>query len=164
MSGAVAPKRDHAAEALDTLRSAVLAEAPALKAEVESYARALRDLHAASDLMPGMQAAVSAALAAEAVGKAASAVREATRAALVRCFDETGCPGVMTQGHTATVVAGRRAVVVTDPDALPAEFLTVPAPDKAAIAKALAAGRTVSGAVLANGAEPHLQIKARKTP
>ena len=94
---AAAPKRDYAAEALETLRSAVLAEAPALKAEVESYARALRDLHAASDLMPGMQAAVAVALAVEALGKAAAAVREATRAALVRCFDETGCPGVMTR-------------------------------------------------------------------
>ena len=158
---AAAPKRDYAAEALETLRSAVLAEAPALKAEVESYARALRDLHAASDLMPGMQAAVAVALAAEAVAKAANAVEAQARDALMRCIEETGAPGVMTHTHTAGVQDSKRAVVITDPKMLPAKYWSPPNPDKDAISKALHDKQVVPGAMLAN-TKSHLKITPRK--
>lgn len=160
MSAAAAP-RDYAAEALDALRSAVLAEAPALKAEVEGYARALRDLHDAAELVPGMQATVAVVLAAEAVAKAAGVVEAQARDALMRCIEETGAPGVMTHTHTAGVQDSKRAVIVTDPDALPPQYWSDPKPDKDAISKALHAGQDVAGAVLAN-TKPHLKITSRR--
>lgn len=160
MSAAATP-RDYAAEALDALRLGVLTPAPALKAEVDGYARALRDLHDAAELVPGMEATVAVVLAAEAVAKAAGAVEAQARDALMRCIEETGAPGVMTHTHTAGVQDSKRAVVITDPVALPRQYWSDPKPDKDAISKALHAGQDIPGAVLAN-TKPHLKITPRK--
>lgn len=158
---AAAPKRDHAAEALDALRSGVLAPAPALKAEVDGYARSLRGLHDATELVAGMEATVAVVLAAEAVAKAAGVVKDAARDALMRCIEDTGAPGVMTHTHTAGVQDSKRAVVITDEAVLPPQYWSKPTPDKEAISKALHAKQVVPGAVLAN-TKPHLKIMPRK--
>lgn len=57
------------------------------------------------------------------------------------------------------VTSAKPGVVVTDPDALPAEFVRVRRePDKVAIGSAIASGATVPGAEMRNGL-PSLRIK-----
>jgi Siphovirus Gp157 len=62
---------------------------------------------------------------------------------------------------TATIAAGRPAVVVTDEAAIPEGFIrTTRAPDKALIGAALKAGGAVPGAEMSNAA-PTIQIRSK---
>lgn len=111
-----------------------------------------------SDLIPTMQAAVSLLLRLEEQEAAAKAAAERLKAALVEALDAT--TGSIKAGiHTASVVNGRPSAVITDDAAIPAEYMETPPPrpDKARIARALANGIAVPGAVLRNGA-PYLRI------
>lgn len=111
-----------------------------------------------------MRASAGLILAAEGVADAASAVAERARAALAAAMLDTGAPAVLTDSHRVSAHEGRRAVVVTDPAAVPAELWArpEPKPDKAAIGKRLAAGEAVPGARFGNGGDPFLSFHIRK--
>lgn len=62
---------------------------------------------------------------------------------------------------TVSLSPGRAGVVVTDPDALPDDFVRITrAPDKTAIGCALAEGKEVPGACIAN-AKPVLTVRTK---
>ena len=67
-------------------------------------------------------------------------------------LDALGMDKFRSAEFTVTISAGNPGVVVTDADALPAEFVRVTrSPDKAAIARAMADGVVVNGAEMQNG-------------
>ena len=120
---------------------------------------AAADVMLEGDILPTMQAAVSLIIALEDEAQAAEAAAKRARAALRDALE--GTTGAVRAGiHTAHVRAGSASVIVTDETLIPAEYMRQPppAPDKAAIARALKAGEAVPGAVLRNG-EPGLTIR-----
>jgi hypothetical protein len=67
-------------------------------------------------------------------------------------LDALGVNRLQSEDFTVSLKLGPPKVIVTDPDALPAEFVrTVRSPDKTAIKAALDAGRGVPGALTSNG-------------
>jgi hypothetical protein len=119
---------------------------------------AAADVMLESDIMPTMQAAVSLIVALEDEAQAAEKAAQRARLALRDALEAT--TGSIRAGvHTASVRRGSAAVIVTDPDLIPAEYMRQPPPqpDKHAIAKAMKSG-PVPGAVLRNG-EPGLTIR-----
>jgi hypothetical protein len=120
---------------------------------------AAADVMLEADILPTMQAAVSLIIALEDEAQAAEAAAKRARLALRDALEAT--TGSVRAGiHTAHVRAGSASVIVTDETQIPAEYMRQPppAPDKAAIAKALKAGEDIPGAVLRNG-EPGLTIR-----
>ena len=120
---------------------------------------AAADVMLEGDILPCMQSAVSLIIALEDEAQAAEAAAKRARLALRDALEAT--TGSVRAGvHTAHVRAGSASVIVTDEDAIPAEYWRTPAPtvDKAALAKAMRDGARIPGAVLRNG-EPGLTIR-----
>lgn len=112
-----------------------------------------------ADILPTMQAAVSLIIALEDEAQAAEAAAKRARAALRDALEAT--TGSVRAGiHTAHVRAGSASVIVTDETQIPQEYMRQPppAPDKAAIARALKDGANIPGVVLSNGT-PGLTIR-----
>ena len=86
---------------------------------------------------------------------------EALRGAAFAALDALGIKKLELPDLTASIAAGRQAVVVVDDAALPAQFVRVSrSPDKAALLQALKAGEDVSGATLSNSL-PSLIVRTR---
>jgi hypothetical protein len=119
---------------------------------------AAADVMLDDEILGTMQAAVSLILALEEQAETSAHYAKQVRAGLLAALE--GTTGQVHAGiHTATVSKGRASVVITDPAAVPHEFLSQPAPqpDKAIILTEIKAGKTVPGAALRNGA-PSLRI------
>jgi hypothetical protein len=83
---------------------------------------------------------------------------EALRQAVAGALGALGLSRLEAPDFTATMAAGSAAVVITDPDMLPEEFVRITrAPDKAALGAALKDGRAVPGASL-NNPQPSLRV------
>lgn len=120
---------------------------------------AAADLMLESDIIASMQAAVTLIVELEDQAQAAEAAAKRARLALRDALE--GTTGTVRAGiHTASIRAGSASVIVTDESAIPAEYMRQPppAPDKAALARALKNGAQIPGAVLRNG-EPGLTIR-----
>jgi hypothetical protein len=77
---------------------------------------------------------------------------ERARETVKQMLDALGVNRLQSEDFTVSLKLGPPKVIVTDPDALPAEFVrTVRSPDKTAIKAALDAGRGVPGALTSNG-------------
>lgn len=124
---------------------------------------AAADMAFAKDLEAAMQGMVGLILIAEEAAHRAKGVHEAAREALLSALTDSGAYLVETQHHTATVVNGAPAVIVTEPNLLDERYWIMPrpVPDKDKIKRVLKAGKQVDGATLSNGA-PHLRLSARK--
>jgi hypothetical protein len=84
---------------------------------------------------------------------------ETMRGLLLSLMEAAGTQKWKHPEFTVSVSPGRPGVLITDPDALPAECLrTVVEPDKSKIKQLLDAGTPIAGAVLANGV-PALTIR-----
>lgn len=80
------------------------------------------------------------------------------RAAVLNAMQETGCSRIRAADMSVSIGRGKPKVIVTDPDAVPDELCRIARePNKAEIAKAIAAGQDVPGAVLGN-ANPFLSV------
>lgn len=117
-------------------------------------------------ILAAEEAEADAKRAADAAKEAMAAERaagDAAREALLHVMEETGLPSIETEFHRATSSVSARAVVITDPAALPARYVRhpPPEPDKAGLRKALLAGDTIPGAALSNGT-PSIRITAKK--
>lgn len=90
----------------------------------------------------------------------ATSRREAYRAAIFAALDAAGQRSWKSPEFTVSVTPGRAGVVITDPAAIPDQFVRIKRePDKTAIGAALALG-PVSGAELRNGL-PTLTIRTK---
>lgn len=80
---------------------------------------------------------------------------EAKKAVALWAMTEAGLPKLQAPDFTASVVAKRTSVIITDESAIPAGYLVEAAPkhDKTLIGKALKDGFAVPGCVLSNGGE-----------
>jgi hypothetical protein len=120
---------------------------------------AAADVMLEEDILATMQAAVTLIVELEDQAQAAEAAAKRARLALRDALE--GTSGSVRAGiHTASVRAGSASVIVTDERAIPQEYMRQPppAPDKAAIARAMKGGAQIPGAVLRN-AEPSLTIR-----
>ena len=120
---------------------------------------AAADVMLEADILATMQAAVTLIVELEDQAQAAEAAAKRARLALRDALE--GTTGTVRAGiHTASIRAGSASVIVTDESAIPAEYMRQPppAPDKAALARALKGGAQIPGAVLRNG-EPGLTIR-----
>jgi hypothetical protein len=147
----------HERAALDRLRVA-----GSLRLAVTPAADAEADLLMAGDVLDGLRAAAALLMAAEEIEAAAKACGERLRAALAEVMSDTGATSLDLPHHRLSLVDGKTAATVTDPAALPAEYMVQPPPrpDLHAIAKALKHG-PVPGAALRNGAS-HIKISPRQ--
>ena len=147
-----------AAAALDAIVSAVLVP---VSAAVRQAIAAQGTLREAGDLMPVMQATVGVILACEAMQSAAKAAEASARQALAEAMG-LGCTTIQVGPHTASLRDAPLAAMVTDLAALPAEYMTTPAPrpDLPAIRKALLRG-PVPGAQLSNGGAATVTIRSK---
>lgn len=114
------------------------------------------------DFLDVAEAIIPLILDLEAGADALTAHARRLRDALAEVMDETGAATIRGDMHTASVSAGRAAVVITDPALIPPSLMRQPppAPDKAAILKAIQKGGSVPGAELRNGA-PCLSIRTK---
>jgi hypothetical protein len=114
----------------------------------------------ASDLLDVMGTMGRLIVALEAMHDRAGAAEKACRDALAAQLVETGAMTLQTDAHLISAKKASRSVVITG--AVPAEFLTTPAPspDKKAIGAKLKEG-ALDWAHLSNGGPPVLQIKRR---
>lgn len=120
---------------------------------------AAADVMLEADILATMQAAVTLIVELEDQAQAAEAAAKRARLALRDALE--GTTGTVRAGiHTASIRAGSASVIVTDESAIPTEYMRQPppAPDKAALARALKNGAQIPGAVLRNG-EPGLTIR-----
>ena len=86
---------------------------------------------------------------------------ESARAAAFGMLDALGNSKLADPEFTVSISPGKPGVIVTDEQALAAEFVRVSrSPDKTAIAAALKAGQVVAGAEMANGS-PVLTIRSK---
>lgn len=143
----------------DDIRTALapLMGAPHLPRDVRGD---LADAHDATDFEATLYRTAAALVAMEALAERVDAEAKAVRAALLNAMAETGAPNIALPHHTVGTQE-RRALHITEAE-LPAIYMRQPppAPDTSAIRKALAAGDTIPGATLGNGA-PSLFIRAR---
>lgn len=147
-----------AAAALDAIVSAALVP---VSAAVRQAIAAQSTQREAEDLVPVMQATVGVILACEAMQSAAKAAETTARQALAEAMS-LGCTTIQVGTHTASLRDAPQTAMVTDLAALPAEYMTTPAPrpDLPAIRKALLKG-LVPGAQLSNGGAPTIQIRSK---
>lgn len=146
MSGA-----DAAAEAL---RAATLEGYVALRDRVAATARAVIRLREVDDLLQIMAAVNAFSLAAEALAEAAKAVHAQADDALVTAMDSTGGTQFRSDSHTVALRHNPPSVDITDPKAVPEQFLTTPKPqpDRGLIRDALRNGSVcINWAVLRPG-------------
>lgn len=86
---------------------------------------------------------------------------EAYRALIFAALDAAGQTKWKSPEFTVSITPGRAGVVITDPQAIPDQFVRVRRePDKTAIGSALAGGAEIPGADLRNGA-PSLVIRSK---
>jgi hypothetical protein len=84
---------------------------------------------------------------------------DACRITVRDALETLGLKRIMAEDFTATLSAGRTAVLVTDPDALPDDMFRITrSPNLTAIGDALKAGAEVPGAVL-NNSPPTLTVR-----
>ena len=116
----------------------------------------------AADMDPAAKGIVPLILDMEAAADALALHAKRLRATLAEVMAESGFATVRAAQHVASVTAGRAAVVITDPAAIPPDLMRAPppAPDKAAISKLLREGHAVPGATLGN-AGPQLTIRSK---
>jgi len=147
----------HEAAALDRLRVA-----GTLRVPFRAAADADADLLLAGNVLDGLRAAAALLMAVEEIEAAAKACGDRLRAALAEVMADTGATSLDLPHHRLSLVDGKTAATVTDPAALPAEYMVQPPPrpDLHAIAKALKHG-PVPGAALRNGAS-HIKISPRQ--
>lgn len=95
----------------------------------------------------------------DAAGKAEASIRSA----LQRALEESGAGSIRLGRHVLTLVEPSPGPFVSDPASLPAEFLVPrdPAPDLAAIKRALRDRQTIPGVSIRNG-QPHLRLVAQR--
>ncbi len=87
--------------------------------------------------------------------------REEYRALIFAALDAAGQTKWKSPEFTVSITPGRPGVVITDPAAIPDDFVRVRRePDKTAIGSAIASGATVPGAELKNSM-PSLRISTR---
>lgn len=87
--------------------------------------------------------------------------KEAYRAAIFAALDAAGQRAWKSPEFTVSITPGRPGVVITDPAAIPDDFVRIKRePDKTAIGAALASGADIPGADLRNGA-PSLVIRTK---
>lgn len=143
----------------DTLRAALapVMGAPHLPRDVRAE---LANAHDATDFEATLYRTASALVAMEALAKRVDAEAQSIRAALLTAMAETGAPNIALPHHTVGTQY-RRALHIKEAE-LPAAYMRQPppAPDTAAIRKALDAGEIIPGAMLGNGI-PSLFIRAR---
>ena len=113
------------------------------------------------DLVPTLQAGISVILACEALAAAATAAERGARLAMAEAMS-LGCTTIQVGTHTASLRDAPLSAMVTDLAALPAEYMTTPAPrpDLPAIRKALLRG-PVLGARLSNGGAATVTIRSK---
>lgn len=87
--------------------------------------------------------------------------REEYRATIFAALDAAGQTKWKSPEYTVSITPGRPGVVITDPAAIPDDFVRVKRePDKTAIGAAIASGATVPGAEQRNGL-PTLTIRTK---
>lgn len=87
--------------------------------------------------------------------------REQFRALIFAALDAAGQRAWKSPEFTVSITPGRPGVVITDPAAIPDDFVRVKRePDKTAIGAAIASGADIPGADLRNGA-PSLVIRSK---
>lgn len=86
---------------------------------------------------------------------------EAYRAAIFAALDAAGQTKWKSPEFTVSITPGRAGVVITDPAAIPDDFVRIKRePDKTAIGAAIASGNAVPGAEMQNSM-PSLRISTR---
>ena len=145
-------------------KAALLAEYPELAFDSEALSDTLDGSTDAQDLIAKLvRQSLETQAAADGLGGLISdyglrhdrmeAKAAALKNAAFKIMQAIGERSIKRPEFTLTVHPSRPAVIVTDPDALPTEFIRVKAePDKKAIAEALKAG-PVPGATLSNGGD-----------
>lgn len=156
-----ARSRRFEAEAAGKLLDAVDTE-PAEGAWAAFNAAAIAVAFGDADLVRRMGDVARLILATEGLADTAKALAADARTALAEAM-ATGATTIKIETHTVSLADGKRGVVITDPSAIPPQFMCAPQPDKAAIGKALRAGEQVPGAALGNGGPPYLSFHRRDT-
>lgn len=151
--------RMEAAGTIDTDEAAMLASLRDAGADVETLL--VRVLRAGNEAKANWQA-VSDRMDDLALRQKRYALQaEEHRRTAFAMMDALGMDKFRSAEFTVTIAAGKPGVVVTDVDALPAEFVRVTrSPDKAAIARAMAEGIVVDGAEMQNG-NPTLTVRTK---
>ena len=147
-------KTPHANAAAEALRAEVLKPYEGLKDTVGSVARAVIRLRSVEDVVEVLVAVNALSLAAEALATACTDMTAAADRALVETMTDTGCTGFATTGHNVSLRQNPPSVDITEPKAVPAEYMSAPkpSPDKAKIRAALQADPTkINWAVLRSG-------------
>lgn len=87
--------------------------------------------------------------------------REEFRALIFAALDAAGQRAWKSPEYTVSITPGRAGVAITDPAAIPDDFVRIRRePDKTAIGAAIASGAEIPGADLRNGA-PSLTIRTK---
>ena len=147
--------------ALDRLEAAVepLVADTALPAQIRRLAALACET---GDMVAAAEAMIPLIIEAEGAAQQLEAHARRLRQVLAETMDATGAATIRSTWHTASVSPGRASVAIIDEAQIPPTLFRTPppAPDKAAIAKLLAAGQDVPGAALRNGA-PSISIRSR---
>lgn len=141
-------------------------DAEALAALVEQEAPEFNDMlaalcRAADEAETAMESVAARMLALTERQKRHRARIEAYRALIFAALDAAGQRAWKSPEFTVSITPGRPGVVITDPAAIPDDFVRVKRePDKTAIGAALASGNAVPGAEQRNGL-PTLVIRSK---
>lgn len=152
----------YADQAADSLQDAVEPALSGISAAVRQAIAAQGSMRDALDVVAAMQAAVAVILACEAMHQAAKSAEATARAALAHAMQSTGATTIETAGHAVSLRDAPQLAVVTNPLALPPEFMRarLPEVDRPALRQALVEGRTVPGAELGNGGASTVSIRS----
>lgn len=149
-------------DARDALHKTLDAAYAPVRAAGAGYAQAQKAAMAQTDIVEAMSAALTLAVAAEALKDAATEAEKSARAALATAIEDTGAPEVLTMHHKAYMSRKASFVSVNQPDMVPDEFWNKPTPDKKAIKDALEKGDDVPGCTLIIPNGMTLNIRSRK--
>ena len=123
---------------------------------------AIIDLEFAPDVLTALKASAHLLMVYEAIAEQAGATCKALRVAMAEVMGDTGATAVDLPHHRVALVDGKPSVIITDPAALPPQYMVQPPPkaDTAAILRDLKR-MTIPGATLANTAQ-HIRISSKK--
>jgi hypothetical protein len=128
-----------------------------------SYSNTYLQVGKATDIVETMQRTVDLVLAASHLAEMAAEAEKTARSILSEQMTETGATSIQTDGHTAYLARKPAFVSVDQPNLVPHELMTQPAPviDKRAIKAAIESGTEVPGCTIVRPNEFALVIRGR---